>query len=162
MFFFFSSEVKNEKKKNRTSFSSSSFNPIWAALQMSLPSRLASLAGWVPVAIVFGQHVAAPAGVKDGSMAPTLRGPGGGAGGSREDDGEDDDGDRRRRSLLTSPSTSTRPPPPPPRHREGGDRGDSQQPSLLSVALSGGDIVLVDKLAARTQRYRRGDVVLIR
>ena len=56
---------------------------------MSLPSRLASLAGWVPVAIVFGQHVAAPAGVKDGSMAPTLRGPGGGAGGSREDDGED-------------------------------------------------------------------------
>lgn len=121
---------------------------------MSLPSRLASLAGWVPVALVFGQHVAAPAGVKDGSMAPTLRGPGGGgAGGSRDEDDLEDYAADRRRSLDLS--TSTAPPPPPYPHQD-------SQPSLFSVALSGGDVVLVDKLAARTQRYRRGDVVLLR
>lgn len=130
---------------------------------MSLPSRLASLVGWVPVALVFGQHVAAPAGVKDCSMAPTLRGPGGGAG-SRdedEDDLEDSAADRRRRrrSLDLSPSTSTTAPPPPSPHQ---DDSRDDQPSLLSVALSGGDVVLVDKLAARTQRYKRGDVVLLR
>ena len=126
---------------------------------MSL-SRMASLAGWVPVALVFGQHVAAPAGVKDGSMSPTLRGPGGCAGSREEDDDDEDASDRRRRrrslyssSSSTSTSTSTSTPPPP--HQD-------DQPSLISVALSGGDVVLVDKLAARTQRYKRGDVVLLR
>lgn len=126
---------------------------------MSLPSRLASLVGWVPVALVFGQHVAAPARVKDGSMAPTLRGPGGGAGSRDEDDLEDSAADRRRRSLDLSPSTSTTAPPPPSPHQ---DDSRDDQPSLFSVALSGGDVVLVDKLAARTQRYKRGDVVLLR
>lgn len=119
---------------------------------MSLASRLASLAGWVPVVYVFGQHVAAPAGVSDGSMAPTLRGPGGGA---REED-DDDDIDDRRRSSSSSASTST---PPPPRQD---DDHNHNQRSLFSVALAGGDVVLVDKLAARTRRYRRGDVVLMR
>ena len=125
---------------------------------MSL-SRMASLAGWVPVALVFGQHVAAPAGVKDGSMAPTLRGPGGA--GSREDEDEEDAADRRRRRSLDSATASTStppPPPPPPPHQDIRD----DQPSLFSVALSGGDVVLVDKFAARAQRYKRGDVVLLR
>lgn len=121
---------------------------------MSLPSRLATLAGWVPAFLVFGQHVAAPAGVKDSSMAPTLRGPGGGG-----EDEHDDGGDRRRRSKATSTSsstsasTSTSTPP----HQD-----HERRPSLFSVALSGGDVVLVDKLAARMQQYRRGDVVVIR
>lgn len=114
---------------------------------MSLPSRLASLAGWVPVFLVFGQHFAAPAGVEDSSMAPALRGPGGGG-----EEEHDDGGDDRRRSKAASTSTAPQQ-----------DQGEDQKPpSLFSVTLSGGDVVLVDKMAARMQRYRRGDVVVIR
>lgn len=119
-------------------------------------SRLASLAGWIPVGIVFGKIVACPVGVADGSMAPTLRGP--------EVDGkvaigDGDIGDRRQRSsesssesvasTFSSPSPAAADSRPLPR-------------SLLSVARSGGDVVLVDKLAARTYSYKRGDVVLMR
>ena len=92
-------------------------------------------------------------------MAPTLRGPGGA--GSREDEDEEDAADRRRRRSLDSATASTStppPPPPPPPHQDIRD----DQPSLFSVALSGGDVVLVDKFAARAQRYKRGDVVLLR
>jgi len=103
-------------------------------------NKLASLAGWVPVAVVFSKLVASAEGVPDGSMAPTLRGP-------SEVDGDGNDDHRRRRSGVGSTSTST---------------PSSSSSSLFSLARSGGDVVLVDKLAARTYSYKRGDVVLMR
>ena len=148
-----SGELGRVEVKNKTHFPIRQFSIC--KKMTSLPSRLASLAGWIPVALVFGQHVASPVGVGDCSMAPTLRGPEG-----ERDDGEDG---RRRRNSSKAASTSTSTPSsslllqPPPQHHH-----QKHQPSLLSVAFSGGDVVLVDKLSARTQRYKRGDVVLIR